>query len=76
MFCATSAAVQAHRSAYDMLPSKVVARVPDGAIEACPWAEQPSGTVQEALFVNYALAAAAEVRTSATDKRLVIQLSL
>lgn len=52
---------QVHRSSYDLLPSKVVARVPDGAIEACPWAEQPSGTVQEALFVRYALIAAAEV---------------
>ena len=38
--------------------------MPDGAIEACPWAEQPNGSVQEALFVRYALIAAAEVRVS------------
>ena len=56
---------QAHHGCFDLLPSKVVARVPDGAIDACPWAEQPSGAVQEALFVRYGLIAAAEVRRSA-----------
>ena len=61
-------ATQAHRACFDVLPSKVVARVPEGAIEACPWAEQPSGTVQEALFVRYALIAAAEVRICAVLK--------
>ena len=53
---------QAHRGCFDLLPSKVVARVPDGAIQACSWAEAPNGAVQEALFVRYGLMAAAEVR--------------
>ena len=67
---AAVSAAQAHRGCFDLLPSRVVARVPDGAMEACPWAEQPNGTVQEALFIRYALIAAAEVRIIAVPRTM------
>ena len=56
-------AVQSHRECYQQLPSKVVARIPDGALDACAWAPQATeDAMYQAPFIRFALTAAAEVR--------------